>query len=118
MEIVNPPGWCQDAIPTTEGWTHPNTGKLLKTYGMSQEQVDEYMSRVGKAIEPKVAATAFVADVNEHTHDDGTTHSHEGGDEPHDHDDDTVKPEDLDHSNAAAYDTLPSDVEPTKDDNK
>ena len=29
MEIVNPPGWCQDAIPTTEGWTHPNTGKLL-----------------------------------------------------------------------------------------
>ena len=30
MEIVNPPGWCQDAIPTTEGWTHPNTGKLLK----------------------------------------------------------------------------------------
>ena len=47
MEIVNPPGWCQDAIPTTEGWTHPNTGKLLKTYGMSQEQVDEYMSRIG-----------------------------------------------------------------------
>ena len=51
-----------------------------------------------------------------HTHDDGTEHSHEGGDEPHDHDDDDVKPEDLDHSNAAAYDTLPSDVEPVKDD--
>ena len=77
MEIVNPPGWCQDAIPTTEGWTHPNTGKLLKTYGMSQEQVDEYMSRIGKAVEP--------ADVNEHTHDDGTTHSHADGDKPHTH---------------------------------
>ena len=31
MEIVNPPGWCQDAIPTTEGWTHPDSGKLLKS---------------------------------------------------------------------------------------
>ena len=86
MEIVNPPGWCQDAIPTTEGWTHPNTGKLLKTYGMSQEQVDEYMSRIGKAVEP---ADVKVKWKNEHTHDDGTTHSHEGGDEPHDHDDDS-----------------------------
>mgnify|MGYP005739543911 FL=1 len=53
-----------------------------------------------------------------HTHDDGTEHSHEGGDEPHDHDDDDVTAEDLDHSNAAAYDTLPSDVESAKDDNK
>ena len=88
MEIVNPPGWCQDAIPTTEGWTHPNTGKLLKTYGMSQEQVDEYMSRIGKAVEPVDVKVEWK---NEHTHDDGTTHSHEGGDEPHDHEDDDKK---------------------------
>ena len=82
MEIVNPPGWCQDAIPTTEGWTHPNTGKLLKTYGMSQEQVDEYMSRIGKAVEPVDVKVEWK---NEHTHDDGTTHSHEGGDSEHTH---------------------------------
>ena len=88
MEIVNPPGWCQDAIPTTEGWTHPNTGKLLKTYGMSQEQVDEYMSRIGKAVEPVDVKVEWK---NEHTHDDGTTHSHEGGDEPHDHEYDDKK---------------------------
>ena len=88
MEIVNPPGWCQDAIPTTEGWTHPNTGKLLKTYGMSQEQVDEYMSRIGKAVEPVDVKVEWK---NEHTHDDFTTHSHEGGDEPHDHEYDDKK---------------------------
>ena len=88
MEIVNPPGSCQDAIPTTEGWPHPNTGKLLKTYGMSQEQVDEYLSRIGKAVEPVDVKVEWK---NEHTHDDGTTHSHEGGDEPHDHEYDDKK---------------------------
>ena len=46
----------------------------------------------------------------EHSHEDGTTHSHPGGAEPHEHDIDTT---DLDHSTAAAYDTLPSDVEPS-----
>ena len=54
--------------------------------------------------------TSLGANDIEHTHDDGTTHSHPGGDTAHEHDIDTT---DLDHSNAAAYDTLPSDVEPS-----
>ena len=45
-----------------------------------------------------------------HTHDDGTEHSHEGGDEPHDHDEPNENPD------IGSYDSLPSDVEPIKDD--
>ena len=59
--------------------------------------------------------TTLGANDIEHTHDDGTTHSHPGGDVEHTHDhidDAVVDTTDLDHSNAAAYDTLPSDVEP------
>ena len=71
-----------------------------------------------KSVKEKQEAEEILSTTDglQHKHEDGTIHSHEGGDEPHDHDDDDVKPEDLDHSNAAAYDTLPSDVEPVKDD--
>ena len=59
--------------------------------------------------------TTLGANDIEHTHEDGTTHSHPGGDVEHTHDhidDAVVDTTDLDHSNAAAYDTLPSDSEP------
>ena len=58
--------------------------------------------------------TTLGANDIEHTHDDGTTHSHPGGDVAHEHGDPAhIDTSDLDHSNAAAYDTLPSDVEPS-----
>ena len=59
--------------------------------------------------------TTLGANDIEHTHEDGTTHSHPGGDVEHTHDhidEAVVDASDLDHSNAAAYDSLPSDTEP------
>lgn len=26
---IQPPKWCADAVPSTEGWRHPKTGELL-----------------------------------------------------------------------------------------
>ena len=49
--------------------------------------------------EPPMDYPAMMSDPDMHTHDDGMTHSHDGGDMPHDH-----APEDMDG--------LPSDVEP------
>ena len=92
--ISRPGGWLRNAIPTTKGWRHAKRREILKGASFTQEQVDEYMARMGmvdplaeKTITPKIVSEAAVA--TEHTHDDGTTHSHEGGDEPHDHDDDS-----------------------------
>ena len=40
---ISPPGWCRGAIPTLQGWRDPNTNELLKSQGISQEQIDEYL---------------------------------------------------------------------------
>ena len=91
--ISRPGGWLKNAIPTTKGWRHAKRREILKGASFTQEQVDEYMARMDmvdplaeKIIAPKIVSEAAVA--TEHTHDDGTTHSHEGGDKPHHHHDD------------------------------
>jgi len=66
---ISPPNWCKNAVPSLRGWRHPKTGELLKSQGMSQAEISEYMGH----------------DPLEHTHPDGLTHSHEGGDVPHTH---------------------------------
>lgn len=101
--ISRPGGWLRNAVPTTKGWRHAKRREILKGASFTQEQVDEYVDRMGivdplapKIIEPKPVASAVKtetvhvsADPLEHTHEDtGITHSHEGGDEPHDHEDD------------------------------
>ena len=68
---ISPPGWKPDAIPSSNGWRHPHTGELLKSQSISAAEIQEYMGH----------------DPLEHTHPDGVTHSHEGGDVPHTHDD-------------------------------
>lgn len=40
--MIQPPNWKKDAIPTTNGWTHPGTGELLKSMRISNEQVAEW----------------------------------------------------------------------------
>ena len=69
---ISPPGWKPDAIPSSNGWRHPHTGELLKSQSISAAEIQEYMGH----------------DPLEHTHPDGVTHSHEGGDQPHHHHDD------------------------------
>lgn len=73
---MHPPGWAKTAIPTVSGWRHPRTNELLKAQNFSKADCDAYMG-----IETEV----------EHTHDDGVTHSHVGGEESHTHE--TVKEE-------------------------
>ena len=68
---IKPPNWCKTAVPSLRGWRHHRTGELLKATKISQAEIDEYMGH----------------DPLEHTHPDGVTHSHEGGDVPHTHDD-------------------------------
>ena len=89
--ISRPGGWLRNAVPTTKGWRHEKRREILKGASFTQEQVDEYMARTGmvdplgeKTITPKIVSETTVTTV--HTHDDGTTHDHEGGDEPHSHD--------------------------------
>ncbi len=73
---IKPPNWKKDAVPSLRGWRHPRTGELLKAKGLTQAEVSEYLG----------AGTAHVEDPMEHTHPDGTSHSHEGGHMTHTHD--------------------------------
>ena len=89
-EKIKPLGYNEEAIPTLQGWEDPNTGELLESKNFTQQQIDEYFGNIQEKEEYKVL----------HTHDNGVSHSHEGGDIAHTHDDDG----------------LPSDVEPSRDD--
>ena len=85
--------------------------------GVDMEHMDELLT-AGDVAQPDYAGstddTTLGANDIEHTHEDGTTHSHKGGDVAHEHGDPAhIDTTELDHSNAAAYDTLPSDVEPS-----
>ena len=75
--MIQPPNWKKDAIPARNGWKDPKTGEILKSQSITQAQIDEYM---GVKPEPK-------KDPMLHTHDNGITHSHAGGNKPHTHDD-------------------------------
>ena len=71
--ISRPGGWLKNAIPTTKGWRHAKRREILKGASFTQEQVDEYMARMGmvdplaeKTITPKIVSEAAVT--VEHTH--------------------------------------------------
>ena len=66
------------AVPTNRGWVSPK-GELLKAQKLTDQQIAEWM---GKDLLTEVPVT----DPLMHTHNDGLTHSHEGGDQPHTHD--------------------------------
>jgi len=89
MPIKGPKG----ATPTTRGWVSAK-GELLKSQRISEDQIAEWNGKMNP--KPQVLREAPVTeeevieehmdDPMEHTHEDGTTHSHEGGDEEHTHD--------------------------------
>ena len=39
-KLVAPP-WCENAVPTLNGWEDPDTGELYVSGGFTQEQIDE-----------------------------------------------------------------------------
>lgn len=88
--MIQPPGWAKNAIPKHTGWHDPRTDELLKSQRMTTDQINEYM---GITSEPQMLTEVpdttghGPADPLLHTHDDGTEHSHDGGDMPHEHDD-------------------------------
>ena len=83
--MIQPPSWAKHAVPSKHGWHDPRTNELLKSVRLSDAQINEYMG----ISEPQVLTEVPHGPVDHlmHTHDDGTEHSHDGGDMPHEHDD-------------------------------
>lgn len=89
MPIKGPKG----AHPTTRGWESAK-GELLKSQKISEDQIAEWNGEMNP--KPQVLREApvteeevieeHIGDPLEHTHEDGTTHSHEGRDVDHTHD--------------------------------
>jgi len=67
--MVNKPGWLEEAIAKPDGY-YTEGGEKLKGVMLTPQQIAEWNG---------TSSTA-------HTHDDGTTHDHEGGDMDHSHD--------------------------------
>ena len=38
--MIQAPGWKPDAIPTPQGWRHPQTNELLKSQSISQAELE------------------------------------------------------------------------------
>jgi len=47
--MIQAPGWKPDAIPTPQGWRHPQTNELLKSQSISQAEIDAYHGIAPKA---------------------------------------------------------------------
>jgi len=53
MNIMNPPSYCPDAIPTNAGWVNPKTGELLVSHRNLLKQIEEFYA---VATEPDIHA--------------------------------------------------------------
>ena len=53
--MIQPPGFCQWAVPTTRGWKHPKRAEILKPATLTQEDCDEYMRANGMLTEAEPA---------------------------------------------------------------
>ena len=42
MSKLQAPAWCENAVPTANGWEDPDTGELYSSGGFSQAQIDEF----------------------------------------------------------------------------
>lgn len=86
---IKPPGYAPFAVPTLNGWEDPNTGEVLVSRRHTQEQIDEWHG-IPTITESKKLDVEITKpkDPLQHSHDDGTKHSHEGGDKEHHHHDD------------------------------
>lgn len=39
---IKAPAWCENAVPTANGWEDPVSGELYSSGGFTQEQIDEF----------------------------------------------------------------------------
>ena len=53
--MIQPPGFCPWAVPTTKGWKHPKRPEILKPASLTQEECDEYMRANGMLTEAEPA---------------------------------------------------------------
>ena len=42
MAKLQAPAWCENAVPTQNGWEDPITGELYASGGFTQAQIDEF----------------------------------------------------------------------------
>ena len=42
MSKIQAPAWCENAIPTLNGWEDPQTGELFVSSGFTQAQIAEW----------------------------------------------------------------------------
>jgi|TARA_B110000908_G_scaffold90848_1_gene107881 hypothetical protein len=56
MSKIKAPAWCENAIPTANGWEHPETGELYASGGFTPSQIDEFFGLVltEVPVQPKV----------------------------------------------------------------
>lgn len=52
---IKAPAWCENAVPTANGWEDPDTGELYSSGGFSPEEIAEFH---GKPVPPKVLKEA------------------------------------------------------------
>ena len=67
---IKPPAWCSDAVPTTRGWEHPQTGELLVGGSVAQSNIDawnEAMHPPAPDAKPKPAPKKKAATLKEST---------------------------------------------------
>lgn len=53
MAKVKAPAWCENAVPTRNGWEDPHTGELFISTNHTQEQIDEFHGVVVPAPAPE-----------------------------------------------------------------
>jgi hypothetical protein len=46
MSKIQPPAWCEHAIPTYRGWEDPNSGELFKSANFTQQEMDEFHGKM------------------------------------------------------------------------
>ena len=56
-KLVAPP-WCENAVPTLNGWEEPDTGELYVSGGFTQEQIDEFFGAKPKKAQVLTEAPA------------------------------------------------------------
>lgn len=49
--MLQPPRWCQHAVPTARGWTDPSTGEVFVARRFTQEEIDGYFGKVEEAVQ-------------------------------------------------------------------
>ena len=46
MSKIKAPAWCENAIPTLNGWEDPDSGELYVSGGFTQAQIDEFHGKM------------------------------------------------------------------------